>query len=80
MLFTDGTTIDLKELTRLTVREVERAPGAATQQGKRLGRVLKLLAGDVLAHVVPNPEVATEFETPSGVAAVKGTTFELSVR
>ena len=80
MLFTDGSTIELKELTRLTVREVERAPGAATQQGKRLGRVLKLLAGDVLTHVVPNPEVATEFETPTGVAAVKGTTFELSVR
>jgi hypothetical protein len=79
MLFTDGTTIDLKEKTRLTVREVEGTPEAVKEQ-KRLGRVLKVLAGDVLAHVVANPEVATEFETPNGVAAVKGTKLELSVR
>ena len=79
MLFTDGSTIDLKANTRLTVREIEGSPEAVKQQ-KRLGRVLKVFAGDVFAHVVPNPEVATEFETPSGVAAVKGTTLELSVR
>jgi hypothetical protein len=79
MLFTDGSTIDLKENTRLNVREVEGSPEAVKQQ-KRLGRVLKVLAGDVLAHVVANPEIATEFETPTGVAAVKGTKLELSVR
>ena len=80
MVFTDGSTIDLKEKTRMTVREVDHPATAATQQPKRLGRVLKVLAGDVLAHIVPNPEIATEFETPNGVAAVKGTTLEISVR
>ena len=79
MLFTDGSTVDLKESTRLTVREAEGTPEAVKQQ-KRYGRVLKVLAGDVLAHVVANPEIATEFETPTGVAAVKGTEFEISVR
>lgn len=79
MLFTDGSTVDLKANTRLTVHEVEGSPEAVKQQ-KRFGRVLKVLAGDVFAHVVPNPEIATEFETPTGVAAVKGTTLELSVR
>lgn len=79
LLFTDGSTVDLKENTRLTVREAEGTHEAVKQQ-KRLGRVLKVLAGDVLAHVVPNPEVATEFETPTGVAAVKGTKLEISVR
>ena len=79
LLFTDGTTIDLKENTRLTVREAE-GTAEAKKQNKKLGRVLKVFAGDILAHVVPNPEVATEFQTPTGVAAVKGTEFELSVR
>jgi len=78
MLFADGSTVDLKANTRLRVHEVEGSPEAVKQQ-KRLGRVLKVLAGDVLAHVIPNPEVATEFETPTGVAAVKGTRLELSV-
>jgi hypothetical protein len=80
MLFTDGSTVDLKEKTRLTLREVDHSATVSAQQPKRFGRVLKVLAGDVLTHVVPNPEIATEFETPSGVAAVKGTTFEISVR
>jgi len=79
MLFTDGSTIDLKESTRLTVHEAEGSP-EAVKQHKRLGRTLKVMAGDILAHVVANPEVATEFETPTGVAAVKGTRLELSVR
>jgi hypothetical protein len=79
LLFTDGSTVDLKENTRLTVREAAGTP-EAVKQNKRLGRVLKIVAGDVLAHVVPNPEIATEFETPTGVAAVKGTKLEISVR
>ncbi|MND01941.1 hypothetical protein D3C83_211340 [compost metagenome] len=64
----------------MTVREVDRSAAVSAEQPKRFGRVLKVLAGNVLSHVVPNPEIATEFETPSGVAAVKGTTLEISVR
>jgi hypothetical protein len=80
MLFSDGSQIDLKEKTSLTVREIDLASLIrAGKSDKPVGRKIKILAGNVWTNVVPNPKVATEFETPSGVAAVKGTTFTLSV-
>ena len=80
LLFGDGSEVELKAETSLTVREVDLS--ALVSAGKRdrpLGRTIRVLAGDVLANVVPNPEIATEFETPSGVAAVKGTELSISV-
>jgi len=80
MLFSDGTQVDLKEKTSLTVREVDLAALAkGSKTDKPVGRKIKVLAGSIWTNVVPNPQIATEFETPSGVAAVKGTTFTVSV-
>ena len=80
MVFTDGTEVKLKESTSLSVRQVDFSTlMAAGDADKPIGRVIKVMAGDIWTHVVPNPQIATEFETPSGVAAVKGTTLTISV-
>ncbi len=80
MVFGDGTKVDLSESTSLTVREVDlSAMVIAGQRDKPLGRRIKILAGDVYSEIVENPGVLTEFETPSGVAAVKGTKLSISV-
>lgn len=80
LVFTDGSEVKLKESTRLRIREVDfAAQVAAGTIDKPIGRIIQVMAGDIWTHVVPNPTVATEFETPSGVAAVKGTTLTISV-
>jgi hypothetical protein len=80
LVFTDGSEVRLKENTRLRAREVDfAAQAAAGKVDKPIGRIIQVMVGDIWTHVVPNPTVATEFETPSGVAAVKGTTLTISV-
>ena len=80
LVFTDGSEVKLKESTSLSVREVDFSKlMAAGQADKPLGRVIQVTAGDIWTRVVPNPDVATQFETPSGVAAVRGTVLTISV-
>ncbi len=80
LVFGDGTRVDLEQNTRLTVKEVDLSRlFAEAKSDKPIGRTIKLLAGDIYSEIVENPEIATEFETPSGVAAVKGTRIKLSV-
>ena len=79
MLFTDGTQVELKEKTTLTVREQTLVAVGGKKPEKPIGRKIKVLAGNIWTNVIPNPQIATEFETPSGVAAVKGTTLTISV-
>ncbi len=80
MAFGDGTRVEMAESTSLTVREVDlSAMVIAGQREKPLGRRIKILAGDVYSEIVENPGILTEFETPSGVAAVKGTKLSISV-
>jgi hypothetical protein len=80
MLFGDGSQVDLKEKTSLTVQEIDLTKLAkGGKRDKPIGRKVRVLAGSVWTNVVPNAQVATEFETPSGVAAVKGTTFTITV-
>lgn len=81
LVFSDGTHVELQQDTRLTVEEVDFTQlFAAGERPKPIGRTIKLLAGEIYSEIVHNPEIATEFETPSGVAAVKGTKIKLSVR
>ena len=80
MVFTDGSEIKLKPGTSLKVRQVDFSKLMAEGHvEKPTGRVIQVMAGSVWMHIVPNPQLATEFETPSGVAAVKGTTLTISV-
>jgi hypothetical protein len=80
LLFSDGTSVDLKPKTRLTVQEMDfSALQKAGKKEKPFGRKVRILAGNVFTKVAPNPQIATEFETPSGVAAVKGTEIDFAV-
>ncbi len=80
MLFTDGSQVEIKEKTSLTVHEVDLvALARGAKPAKPIGRKIKVLAGNIWTNVIPNPQIATEFETPSGVAAVKGTTLTIGV-
>ena len=80
LVFGDGTRVDLEANTRLTIKEVDLSRlYAQGKSDKPIGRTIKLLAGDIYSEIAKNPEIATEFETPSGVAAVKGTRISLSV-
>ncbi len=78
--FSDGTLVDLAADTRITVEEKDlSALVAAGKSDRPIGRTIKVLAGDIFSEIADNPSVATEFETPSGVAAVKGTKLSISV-
>ena len=80
LVFSDGSKVEMAPDTQLTVEEVDRsALLAAGKVDKPVGRMIRVLAGDALATVIPNPQIATMFQTPSGVAAVKGTVLRVSV-
>lgn len=80
LVFSDGTKVDLAASTRITVQEVDLSElVAAGEKDKPIGRVIKILAGDIYSEIADNPSIATEFETPSGVAAVKGTKVAITV-
>jgi hypothetical protein len=81
LAFSDGTTLALNEGTSLTVQEMDRSKLVGSGGiDKPIGRKIKILAGKIMADVVPSSTVATEFETPSGVAAVKGTRLVIEVQ
>jgi len=78
--FSDGSEVQLKPGTKLSIQELDFASLVKSgQKDKPAGRKIKVLAGNIWTHVIPNPQIATEFETPSGVAAVKGTELEIGV-
>ncbi len=80
MVFSDGSRIELSESTRLTVRGIDLSKLVGGSRADRpIGRRIKLLVGAIYTEIVENPQIATEFETPSGVVAVKGTRIRLSV-
>ena len=80
LVFSDESRIDLSAGTSLSIQEVDQAALLASGKAdKPVGRKIRVLAGDIWTHVSPNPSVSTEFETPSGVAAVKGTTLRIAV-
>ena len=80
LVFSDGSEIRLVEGTALTIQETDVSAlveGSETKQAA--GRRIRILAGKIFADIVPGGTLATEFETPSGVAAVKGTTLSIEV-
>jgi hypothetical protein len=80
VLFGDGSHVYLKADTALTIEEQDLSALLESGKAKRpFGRTIRVLAGDAWANIAPNEEVATKFETPNGVAAVKGTRIHIRV-
>ena len=77
VLFPDDSTLTLKPKSEIQI--LEKSLPKATPDGKTIGRRIRLLVGDMVTQVVPNKNVQTDFETPSGTAAVRGTGVMLSV-
>lgn len=71
VLFPDDSTLTLKAKSEIQI--LEKSLPKATPDGKTIGRRIRLLVGDMVTQVVPNKNVQTDFETPSGTAAVRGT-------
>jgi hypothetical protein len=78
IVFSDGSEVRLVENTSLSIRESE-VPVASSGRKKAIGRTIKVMAGKVMADVIPGGTIVTRFETPSGVAAVKGTSLTIDV-
>jgi hypothetical protein len=78
IVFSDGSEVKLVENTSLSIRE-SKVPDAGPAGKQAVGRTIKVMAGKVLADVIPGGTIITRFETPSGVAAVKGTSLTIEV-
>ena len=87
LVFGDNTSLEIDEDTSLTIstKEMsgeEKAEGGFIRQvsGGQGGivRNINIQAGKFLANITPSKSVLTEFETPTGVASVRGTMFTLA--
>ncbi len=87
LVFNDNTSLKIDEDTSLTIRTREMSGDEETESGfirkvsgKQGGvvRNINIKAGKFLANITPSKSVLTEFETPSGVASVRGTMFTLA--
>ncbi len=83
LIFNDNTRMEVSEDSTLIVSEKQITdkrgqqnfvtPASGTLK-KEIVRSIKIKAGGLWAHVTPSKSILTEFETPTGVAAVRGTT------
>ena len=81
LVYADGSRFDLAANSRVVVeKDVDLSAELKAGKAKTpIGRRIKLLAGEIYSEIAPNPQVVTKIETPSGVAAVRGTRFRISV-
>lgn len=77
VLFPDDSTVTLKENSQIQI--LQKQLPSANPDGKTIGRRIRLLVGEMVTDVVPNKNIQTDFETPSGTAAVRGTAGTISV-
>ena len=87
LVFNDNTSLEIEEDTSLTICTREMSEEECAERGfirqvsgKQGGgiRNINVKAGKFLANITPSKSVLTEFETPTGVAAVRGTMFTLA--
>ena len=73
----DKSVLKIGENAKLSISEMKSTGSVA--MGKAMTRTVKVAAGKVYGDIKPNSGVFTQFDTPSGVAAVRGTTLEIVV-
>ncbi|HRZ86624.1 MAG TPA: FecR domain-containing protein [bacterium] len=71
--YADKSVLKIKNDTLTTLSVIK------DEKSGQLTRKIKLIMGDMWAQITPGTPTKTEFETPSAVAAVKGTILSLSV-
>ena len=76
LVFLDNSRLAVKENTTLVI-STKQITDAKTQ--KKTLRNIKINVGNLWASVTPSTSVLTEFETPSGVATIRGTEIGFDV-
>ncbi|MCP4266116.1 MAG: VWA domain-containing protein [Candidatus Brocadiaceae bacterium] len=87
LLFSDNTSIEITEESNIsidikTVTDRDRAERKFTKKvniaQQDIVRNINVKMGKLLANITPSKSVLTEFETPTGVASVRGTVLDIS--
>lgn len=74
LVFTDSSSLDIQEKTNFRVRSKK-----TSRMNKSELRSISLNDGGFTFNITPSKTVLTEFETPAGVASVRGTAGDLNV-
>ena len=75
----DGSTMSVQADARVKIEEKKASFAKKLSTGKSHLRSITVLTGRILSKIRPNVTVATEFELPTGVAAVRGTDVDITV-
>jgi len=87
LVFNDNTTVEISEessisIDTITVTDRDRAERKFTKKAsiaqQSMVRNINVKMGKLLASITPSKSVLTEFETPTGVASVRGTKLDIS--
>jgi hypothetical protein len=87
LVFSDNTTVEISEESNIsidtkTVTDRDRAERKFTKKSsitqQDIVRNINVKMGKLLANITPSKSVLTEFETPTGVASVRGTELDIS--
>jgi hypothetical protein len=87
LVFNDNTTVEISEESSIsidtkTVTDRDRAQRQFTKKAsiaqQSMVRNINVKMGKLLASITPSKSVLTEFETPTGVASVRGTELNIS--
>lgn len=74
----DGSVLKVGGEAKLAISEKPSAK-KADAMGKGTTRTIKIATGNVDADIKPGTDTYTEFDTPSGITAVRGTTLTITV-
>ena len=77
LLFKDGTVLRIEPSSKIGIDETKLASPVAS--AKPFMRTIDVMVGKVWSDIKPNNDVATQFQTPGGVAAVRGTIGSIEV-
>lgn len=77
VIFPDASKFTLKENSEIQV--LQKTLPKPTPEGNTVGRRIKILVGDLVSEVMQSKDIRTDFETPAGSAAVRGTALRLVV-
>lgn len=77
ILFPDASKFTLKENSEIQI--LQKTLPKPTAEGNTVGRRIRVFVGEFVSDVIPNKEIRTDFEMPTGSAAVRGTSLRLTV-
>jgi len=77
--YADGSVLQVEENASIDYGSRELSEAEQKETGRLVARVINIKGGNVSGSIFKSKTVLTEFETPSGVASVRGTEISLDV-